>query len=47
MKFASALLAFAGIASAKKIPLKKNELTYDDLLAQKEYYTMRAYANDQ
>ena len=47
MKFASALLAFAGIASAKKIPLKKNELTYDDLMAQKEYYTMRAYANAQ
>lgn len=46
MKFTAALLAFAGIASAKKIPLKKNELTYDDLMAQKEYYQMRAFAND-
>jgi len=47
MKFATAVLAFAGLASAEKIPVHRRELSYDDLMVQKEFYQMRAMANSE
>ena len=38
-KFAAALIA---VANAGKIPLKKNELTFQDLEAQRLYYEYSA-----
>ena len=43
MKFAAAVAAFAGLASAGKIPLHYNPLTIADYMSQKEQIITRAY----
>jgi len=42
MQFTLALLAFAGLATAERIPIHSKKLSYDDLMAQRDYYEMRS-----